>query len=403
MNLLAILAMPFLAALPVSATDTVSISLFSLFKPETLQVRIASGDNARLDAEGLESYRSIARGEVIRIRLSGNRLNLVVAGSGGTIRKSLMTDLVRVAPDSSGTLEISVPGKIKRMVRGALQFDAGVGGRGPLRILLTTGLEFAVASVVAAETSRRAPAALMAIAVAVRTFMRSHEGRHTSEGFDFCDTTHCQFYRGEQDLSGAALSPAISRAVARTAGEILSFDGRAIEGYYTAACGGLSATPSMVWGGSTSYPYGRIVCRWCRHSRFRRWERSADANRILDSLSGFIPLKLSAAAELFVNVDQATGFVQSVTVSDQGERAVVGTDSFRRAIGLRLGWNTVLSPTFTVERQGTKFIFRGRGFGSQVGLCEEGAAAQAAAGRGYREILNFYYPGADVGERASHE
>lgn len=403
MNLLAILAMPFLAALPVNGPDTISISLFSLFKPETLQVRIASGDNARLGAEGLETYRSIARGELIRIRLSGKSLNLVVVGSGGIIKQSVLTELVRVAPDNSGTLEISVPGKIKRTVRGVLQFDSGIGGRGPLRILLTTGREFAVASVVAAETSRRAPAALMAIAVAVRTFMRFHEGRHSSEGFDFCDTTHCQFYRGEQDLSVGALSPAISRAVARTAGEILSFEGRPIEGYYTAVCGGLSATPSMVWGGSTIYPYGRIVCRWCRHSRFSRWERSADVNQILDSVSAFIPLKLSAAAELFANVDQATGFVQSVTVSDQRERAVLGTDSFRRAIGLRLGWNTVLSPTFTVERQGMRFIFRGRGLGSQVGLCEEGAAAQAAAGRGYREILSFYYPGADVAGRASHE
>jgi stage II sporulation protein D len=82
---------------------------------------------------------------------------------------------------------------------------------------------------------------------------------------------------------------------------------------------------------------------------------------------------------------------------------VLSTDAFRRAIGLRLGWNTVLSPTFTVERRGTRFIFRGRGFGSQVGLCEEGAVAQAAAGRGYREILSFYYPGAGISERASHE
>jgi stage II sporulation protein D len=403
MNFRAILAMPFLAALPVNGPDTVSISLFSLFKPETVQVRIASGDGALLDLEGLESYRSITRGELIIIRLAGNRLNIVVAKAGGTIRQSVMTNVATVAPEKSGTMEISVPGKIKRTVRGMLKFDAGAGGHGPLRIMLTTDREFAVASVVAAETSRREPAALMAIAVAVRTFMRSHTGRHSSEGFDFCDTTHCQFYRGEQDFSGRASSPPILEAVARTAGEILSFDGRPIQGYYTAVCGGLSATPSMVWGGRTSYPYVRIVCRWCRDSRFSRWKRSADAHQILDSLASLAPIRFSAAAELFANVDEATGLVRSVTVSEQRQRVVLGTDSFRRAIGRKLGWNTVLSPTFTVERRGTQFIFRGSGFGSQVGLCEEGAAAQAAAGRGYREILSFYYPGAEITERASHE
>jgi stage II sporulation protein D len=238
----------------------------------------------------------------------------------------------------------------------------------------------------------------MALAVVVRTFMLSHAGRHSSEGFDFCDTTHCQLYRGEQDLTDRVASPAVSNAVVRTAGQILTFEGHPTEGYYTAACGGLSATPSMVWGGSSRYPYSRIVCRWCRPSRFSRWERAADASHILDSLSAVLASKLSPATELITNRDQRSGFVRSVTLRDGTRQVLLSTDAFRRAIGLRLGWNTVLSPTFTVERRGSRFIFRGRGFGSQVGLCEEGAVAQAVAGRGYRDILRFYYPGAEISE-----
>ena len=72
------------------------------------------------------------------------------------------------------------------------------------------------------------------------------------------------------------------------------------------------------------------------------------------------------------------------------------SDEFRRAIGLRIGWNRVLSPTFQVERRGRIFVFRGRGFGSQVGLCLAGTGAQAEAGRGYRDILEFYYPQAEI-------
>jgi stage II sporulation protein D len=63
----------------------------------------------------------------------------------------------------------------------------------------------------------------------------------------------------------------------------------------------------------------------------------------------------------------------------------------------------VLSPTFTVERRGATIIFRGRGFGSQVGLCLAGAVAQAEAGRGYREILGFYYPQTEVGKLSANE
>ena len=91
------------------------------------------------------------------------------------------------------------------------------------------------------------------------------------------------------------------------------------------------------------------------------------------------------------------GPVRRVIIRDKGRRLAMATEEFRRALGLRLGWNKVLSPTFQVERRGRHFVFRGRGFGSQVGLCLAGANAQAASGRGYRDILEFYYPRAEIG------
>ena len=399
MNVLAILAPLVLSALPHSGQDTVRISLFSLFKPETINVRIVSGESASLDATGIAGNRPVGRDELIRIRLSGNRLSILVRGPLARVQPPATATEARIVPAGSATLEVVLPGRLKREVRGVVSVDAGPGGRGPLRIVLVTDRESAVAAIVAAETSRRETEALKALAVVVRTYMLAHAGRHSSEGFDFCDTTHCQLYRGERDLSDRVASPAVVDAVARTAGQVLRFEGRTIEGFYSAACGGISATPSMVWGGSSNYPYGRIVCRWCHSSRFDKWERSANAADILGSLSTIISSNLSSATELTTESEQPSGFVRAVTVRDGSRRVVLSTDAFRRAIGLRLGWNTVLSPTFTVERRGVRFIFRGRGFGSQIGLCEAGAVAQAAAGRSYREILNFYYPGVDLTEQ----
>src|SRR5256885_13184337 len=43
------------------------------------------------------------------------------------------------------------------------------------------------------------------------TLFRSHPNRHAGEGFDFCDTTHCQFYRGESDLAAETARPAVLR------------------------------------------------------------------------------------------------------------------------------------------------------------------------------------------------
>jgi len=403
MNLLCILAFLALVPAPHPGPDTVRIGLLSLFKPETMRVRLAAGEGAILEADGLASGRSITRNDRILIRLSGNHLNILISGPTGGPKLPMVATEARFAPTGTATFELLLPGRIKREVRGAMSIDAGPGGRGPLRIVLVTDRESAVASVVAAETGRRETEALKALGVIVRTYMLSHAGRHASEGYDFCDTTHCQFYRGQQDLSDRITSPAVAEAVARTAGEVLSFQGRTVEAYYGAACGGLSATPLMVWGGASSYPYSRIACRWCRGSRFDRWERSATAADVLASLSSFLSSNFSHETGLVTERDQPDGFVRSVAVLDGARRITLSADAFRRAIGLRLGWNTVLSPTFTVERRGSRFIFRGRGFGSQVGLCEAGAVAQAAAGRSYREILSFYYPGATISEQFANE
>ena len=384
----------FLIASPVAqASQTVRISLLSLFKPAAIEVRVAAGE-ASIDAAGLSSDRRVGHSESIRIRFSGGRLS-VARGNLHSSNQPVVLNSLQITPVGASTLELIVPGKIRRIVRGILTVDPITEGRGRLRIVLTTRREDAVASVVAAETSDRSVEALKALAVVVRTFMISHEDRHASEGFDFCDTTHCQLYRGEQDLT-VARSERIVFGVAATTGEFLSYEGLPIEGHYSAVCGGISVTPSMVWGGSARYPYKQITCRWCRASRFARWARSAGASNILTAVSQAIGTKLSEAAQFRPEIDQPGGFVRSVTVLDGDRRSSLAVDAFRRAIGLRLGWNTVLSPTFTIERSGSKFIFRGRGFGSQVGLCEAGAFAQARAGRGYRQILKYYYPQAEI-------
>ena len=94
-----------------------------------------------------------------------------------------------------------------------------------------------------------------------------------------------------------------------------------------------------------------------------------------------------------------SGFVRAVVVRDGGRQWTMSTDEFRRITGRRLGWNKVLSQTFTITRRGEQLIFRGKGFGSQVGLCLAGAVAQAQAGRRYEEILRFYFPRAEISSR----
>lgn len=377
----------------------IRIGLFGLFEAQQLNVRLAGGEAFRVNAGTLNGV-SVGSGELLRIRRTGRQIQVSVLDAYGRLKQTTAAQEAHLLPLYGSTLEVNLPKQMTRVVRGELRVSASLEkSRNALQVVLLTEREAAVASVVAAEMSGlNSPESLKALAVVARTFMASHSDRHAAEGFDYCDTTHCQLYRGEDDLSAQGASQPVENAVLATRGEVLQFNHRAIEGHYTAVCGGLTAMPEMVWGGSTrsGYPYREIVCRWCGASRYLKWERRADASAVLAALAATGGMKLSQATELQIEKYQASEIVQAVVIKDGGRKTVLSADEFRRAIGRRIGWNRVLSPTFTLEHSAGSFIFRGRGFGSQVGLCVAGAAAQAAAGRSYKEILNFYYPQTEI-------
>jgi len=383
-----------------SRASTVRIGLFSLFKPESLNVRVTQSGSAIIETEGAGGQTLITAGDRVRLRLKGARVDVIILDSLGRIKRSVNTVKARIVPQDMASLELTIPGRMKREVRGQLSVTEST-ERQMLQITLATDIESAVASVTAAEMSGlRQAEAIKALSVIARTYMLSHAGRHSEEGFDFCDTTHCQLYRGEADLAEEADSPLVASAVEATAGQWLSFENEPVEVYFTAVCGGITATPEMVWGGTTNggYEYRRIECRWCNKSHYINWARSALASKVIDALSVATRRRLSSDAEMRVERDEASGLTLRVFVRDRGHRIVMTADEFRRAVGRALGWNRVLSGTFGIERRGERIIFRGRGFGSQVGLCLIGAVAQAEAGRSYKEILSFYFPRSEIAE-----
>jgi stage II sporulation protein D len=378
------LALIMVAMLRSAEANTVRIGLFVLFNPYALEVK-ALDLGATLSAAG--SDRTIKPGERVKIKRAAHSALEILTLDWG--QQMIRVPEAIITPRGGGALELSLPGEMKRKFGGRILVGCKDGGG--IKVILETDLESAVASIVAAEMSFcQKVEALKALAVLARTFISSNLGRHAREGFDFCDTTHCQFYRGMDGLSQLAI-----RAAAETRGQLLSFNGRLLEGYYTGACGGISAAPEQVWGNrpASRYPYGRIQCGWCRS----RWERAANSDMVLAALSEALGFKLSNSTELLIERFDQSDLVRAVIVRDGQRQFRMSADEFRRKLGQRLGWSTVLSPTFTIERRGQKFIFRGRGLGSQVGLCEIGAARQAASGRNYQQILSFYYPGAQVG------
>lgn len=104
-------------------------------------------------------------------------------------------------------------------------------------------IEEYVAGVLEGEaTVMRSDESLKAMAIAARTYAERFRGRHAAQGFDFCETTHCQDYR-------APVSDRMAAAAEWTEGELLYVRGRLAETLYSKHCGGRidSDCPRFPW------------------------------------------------------------------------------------------------------------------------------------------------------------
>ncbi|PYQ10738.1 MAG: hypothetical protein DMH00_10120 [Acidobacteria bacterium] len=75
--------------------------------------------------------------------------------------------------------------------------------------------------------------ALKAQAVAARTYLFANRGQFAESGFDLCDSSSCQVYRGF-----STEHPLTNQAVEETAGIIATYNGIPIKALYTSTCGG---------------------------------------------------------------------------------------------------------------------------------------------------------------------
>jgi stage II sporulation protein D len=245
-----------------------------------------------------------------------------------------------------------------------------------LRILVRLPVEDYVAAVLAGEAGGfRSGESLKAMAVAIRTYAAHFSDRHEGEGFDLCDTTHCQ------DFRVTAIESRFEEAARDTSGEVLLYGGQPIPAYYHQDCGGVTEPQS---------PYLRLLddafCVARGESAWTRELSGADLEAALD---------IGGVTSIDVIERTASGRAGRLRLEGAAAR-VMGAEAFRLAIGRALGWDRLPSDLYEVWRSETAFVFEGRGAGHGVGLCQTGTAVMGDQGYGYREILDYYYPGTTI-------
>ena len=254
-----------------------------------------------------------------------------------------------------------------------------IGSNATGRYTTSLPLEVYVARVLAGEGEPRAgDAAQQALAVAIRTYVYANAGRHRRDGFDLCDSTHCQVLRTATAIT--------RRAALATAGQVLTYEGRPAEVFYSANCGGSSEEPTQVWP-SANYPYMRAVADDV-HEGETPWTLDltyAEIERALRRV-GFGGERLTA-----ISVEARSESGRATRLRIEGlEPGVVAGEQFRLAVGPLV----LRSTAFEVSDNGARGVrFVGRGFGHGIGMCVVGAGRRATRGENVTQILTQYYPG----------
>ena len=299
-----------------------------------------------------------------------------------------------------------------------------------------------LASVVGSEEpSTWMPEALAAQAIAARTYLVSHLGRHGS--YDLEGDTRDQEYDG---LGGETTSTV--RAVARTAGLVATYRGVPIEALYSANAGGYTEDSENVY--ANALPYLRAVASPGDESAMASswghtsWEWTTEFTAPqLRSYLGARGVDVGDVQRVDVTRLSGTGRVMGARVVGTNGRRDIGKDASRYYFGLRSTLFTVsthpeeiefvsasasdadrvrqleflgakVERTFTVNlrdpdrvtralritgwmyRLPARFVFAGRGYGHGVGMSQWGAQGMALGGKSAEEILTHYYQGIAV-------
>ena len=241
------------------------------------------------------------------------------------------------------------------------------------------------------------PEALKAQACAARTYTVDLQARPSEKHpqADVCaDSTCCQAYtapalaRARWGLNAGEYSGKLTAAIADTDGLGILCDGAPIQALFFSSAAGRTVDAVEVWGREVSYlkgvdsPEGEEVPNW-------RTQTTLTPDQVRQAvLPAYPEADLSGPPEGWFTgrTENSAGGVASMSV---GGVTLTG-GQLRSLFSLR-------SASFTVTYGGDGFTFETVGYGHGVGMSQYGANALAAQGKDFKEILTWYYTGAQVG------
>jgi stage II sporulation protein D len=288
--------------------------------------------------------------------------------------------------------------------------------------------------------------ALKAQAIVARSFAYVNINAHKKDGYNLCDTTHCQVY-GAFDNEHRTTNQAVNE----TYGQYVSYNGKVISANYHSNSGGYTEDSSNVW--SQSLPYlTAIEDPFSKNAPNSSWTFTMSTSEIKSKLIA-AGINIGEIMDMEIIETSESNRVLSIKiVGSMGEKIIKGSD-LRNILGL----TTLKSTLFTVYKEGgnqnskvyvidansiypreinlnyayildgknhigvnrssvsrakgvdrtstvgstyvsqpDRFVFNGKGYGHGVGMSQYGAMEMANQGYNYYDIITHYYNGVEI-------
>ena len=183
----------------------------------------------------------------------------------------------------------------------------------------------------------------------------------------------------------------------------MKYHGELVEPYFSASCGGVTQAAKDIWP-DRGQPYlASVRDPYCAGSEHASWQRVLTMQALNTILRADLRLPLEGPlSDLSIEKKDASGRAHTLRVV-AGSDQRIDANEFRYAANRRLGWATIKSNFYTLDRRGDTLVFTGRGLGHGVGLCQAGTEQMGRMGFSPERILATYFPGTTVAPLSSGE
>ena len=233
-------------------------------------------------------------------------------------------------------------------------------------------------------------------AIAVRTYALRAAARPGARAYDLGDDTSSQVYQGIDGIDSRLVA-----AAKATAGLALFAGASFAEVFYSAACGGHTASAIELTGAVVPPYLGGILDAdskgraYCGQAPFFAWQNVIAA----ESMARIFEISADDLTGIDVTSSWPDGRVRTIAAHRRGAADVVlqGRALYTRASEL-LGYKVVPSLLFQIQPDAGGYRVAGHGLGHGVGMCQWGARGRADAGADAQAILAAYFPGTTLGQ-----